>query len=191
MRTCDAIKPLLALRIEDWSATERAQVETHLEQCEACTTLRAVYLEQDRLIRDLPAVNLTVVQRAEVWTRVRGPERESRGAIFVGLNVLSALSTTVGLVMLLVHLLSAVPLLRVEQDVLATTMPTPAPTAMRAATPVSDIAFQDDKELEPTPEPAPRPEISYLSDHRSRADRNVEVDGVVFGWMMFDTKESV
>jgi anti-sigma factor RsiW len=191
MWTCDVIKPLLALRAEDWSAVERAQVETHLEQCAACAALRAVYLEQDRLIRDLPAVDLTAAQRAEVWARIPGPERESRGAIFVGLNVLSALSTTVGLVMLLVNVLSAAPALRVEQAVPVATVLTVTSITARETTSTSDVAFQVDEELEPTPEPAPRPETSYLSDHRSRIGKDTEAKIAVFGRIMADTKETV
>jgi anti-sigma factor RsiW len=107
MNECSVIKPLLALRVEDWSAAERARVETHLEACEACASLRAVYLEQDRLIQNLPPVRLTAAQRGEVWAQTDGEPSAPRGSIFLALNVFSALSTTFVLIVATVNLLLA------------------------------------------------------------------------------------
>lgn len=185
MSECDLIKPLLALRPEDWSVTEGAQVEAHLARCEACTTLRAEYLEQDRLIRALPALRLTVAQRNEVWARVTGPEREARGIIFMGLNVVSALSTVFSLVVLTVNLLLASPTSTVGPRLPAMTAPAPTPRAAPEIAPGSGTVLPEDKRLEPTPVPAPQPEKAYRSP---RVGENAW-DSAVYDMMTSDMKE--
>ncbi len=186
MSECDLIKPLLALRPEDWSVTESAQVEAHLARCEACTTLRAEYLEQDRLIRALPALRLTVAQRNEVWARAKGTEREARGVIFVGLNVVSALSTVVSLVVLTVNLLLASPTSTVTPRLPAMAAPAPTPMVMPKVAPGSGIVLPEGERLEPTPVPAPRPEKAYRSP--GAGDETV-LDRAAYDMITSDMKE--
>ena len=48
---CRSVRPLLALRPEDWSEEERCLVESHLAGCIECVELLRIYTEQERLIR--------------------------------------------------------------------------------------------------------------------------------------------
>lgn len=192
MNECNAIKPLLALRAADWSAKERARVEAHLERCETCAALRAVYAEQDRLIRGLPALTLTSTQRAAVWTQAEDQRREPRGAILVGFNVLSALSTTFGVIVLLVNLL----LVSGAADVRRVVVPPSVSPSVTATVRVDIPALEatpaaDDADREPTPEPAPQPEMAHWPDQRSEHALQSQPAYLVFHLLMSDTKELV
>jgi anti-sigma factor RsiW len=191
MNECSVIKPLLALRVEDWSAAERARVETHLEACEACASLRAVYLEQDRLIQNLPPVRLTAAQRGEVWAQTDGEPSAPRGSIFLALNVFSALSTTFVLIVATVNLLLASWTSLVREDVPLMAVPTPAPIVVQHAAPMPDSVFRQRPSSEPRPEPAPQPERAYISDDRSDAGQGAASEQVVFCHMNADMKEIV
>ena len=156
MHDCDQIRPLLALRAEDWSAEAGTRVETHLAHCETCAALREAYLEQDRLIRGLPAVELTSTQRAEVWSRIRGLKQDARGIVFLGLNVASALSTAFTLVILTANLLFASPP-TILPDLPVPTAPVPSPAVVPDSGQRIDMALQQSEPSEPTPVPAPSP----------------------------------
>ncbi len=192
MSECSVIEPLLALRAAEWSAAERAQVEAHLKRCETCAALRAVYVEQDRLIQGLPAVTLTSAQRAAVWARTHDQQREHRGAIFVGLNVFSALSTTFGVMVLLVNLL----LVSGMADVGRVVAPSPVSPFVTATVAAEVPAMEatpsaGNADLEPTPEPAPQPEMAHWPDRRSDHGPQGRSEYLMVDLMTSDTKEFV
>ena len=80
MRECQKIRHLLALRPADRSADEQKLVEAHLPACPACTALVREYAEQDRLIRGLPRIRFTPLQRSQLLTQVQDEQQAKSNA---------------------------------------------------------------------------------------------------------------
>ena len=78
MNECEAVRDLLALRPDEWSAGERRQAEAHLETCPHCVAFFQAYAEQDLLIRAAPRVRLTPSQRAQLLSRTQREERRHK-----------------------------------------------------------------------------------------------------------------
>lgn len=75
MNDCKRIRVLLTLRPQEWDADERRRVEAHLATCADCASRVNVYSEQDRLIRAMPRVNLTLSQREQLLSRISRERR--------------------------------------------------------------------------------------------------------------------
>jgi hypothetical protein len=94
MNECKRIRGLLALRPDDWNASERSQVEAHLTPCPDCAALAHAYAEQDRLIRNAPRVGLTPPQRDQLLLRIQR-EKKRRREMQIRLPAILGTATTI------------------------------------------------------------------------------------------------
>lgn len=99
MRKCQKIRHLLALRPADRSADEQKLVEAHLSACSACAALVHEYAEQDRLIRGLPRIRFTPLQRSQLLARVQDEQQAKSNA-----NPILLLRTAVTAIVILIAL---------------------------------------------------------------------------------------
>lgn len=143
-RNCRRVEPLLALAAGgDLSPSRLAAVEKHLADCTRCRESAEAFAATVHTVRELPALELTPDERAElrrgVWKRI---ERERAGAaVAIGPNR-TAWRTAAWAAAALVMLALLLPWRGVREDRSAGTVGLPpshsaaAPTAAKPAAPL-------------------------------------------------------
>ncbi len=97
MSECKKIRRLLTLHPADWSPAEQEMVETHLAACPSCAALKEECAGQGRLLRTLPAAEMTPIQQRDLFARMA----KAKGKHVVGSRWSLVWGVAAGLVVLL------------------------------------------------------------------------------------------